>query len=590
MESITVNNKIFQYDDYGQNAAISITVDKIEEMVTYYRITIDFAEKKVPERIKFSWTERFNDVYACWTPGGRFHNALYPSWRPADTHSRSAAGAPIFGLFSKGSENRCTFAVGDAAIPLRLTAGVEEPTGNICCTLELFTNRVDVMEHYETILRIDNTPTPYYNSIKGVRKWWTAIGYTPAEVPKLAKVAMFSSWYNFQKVIKEEPVLEQCRLAKEYGMDTVILDDGWQTDELQNGYQSCGDWEAVPSKFPNMRRFVDRLHEIDMKCILWYSVPFVGYKAKNFERFKGKYLRGKDSSGTVMILDPRFPDVREYLVNIYANAIREWDLDGMKLDFIDCFSLAEESSKDYDAMDCPSLEAAVEKLLSEVTTTLRAIKPDLMLEFRQSYIGPVMQKYGNILRVGDCAGGALINRVNSLDLRLITDTTAVHSDMLLWDYQATPEAAANQLSNILFCVPQISVLMDKLSDSHKKMLSCYLDFMAEHRDILLDGELVPLDPVANYPQVYARKENKAIAALYSNPLFTIPEGIDDLIVVNANDNTAVYLENNAAECSVQMEIRNCMDEILDNKELVLAKGVTRVEVPHNGFLYLKKKN
>ncbi|MBQ7930716.1 MAG: alpha-galactosidase, partial [Clostridia bacterium] len=189
---------------------------------------------------------------------------------------------------------------------------------------------------------------------------------------------------------------------------------------------------------------MDRLHAMEMKCILWYSVPFVGIYAKNFERFKNRYLRAYRSDGSVMVLDPRFADVREWLVETYVTALREWDLDGFKLDFIDSFSLAEDSSTDYDAMDCPSLEAAVEKLLDEIMTALKAVKPDVMIEFRQSYIGPVMQKYGNILRVGDCAGAALVNRVSSIDLRLLAgdptlhETTAIHSDMLMWDYDASP--------------------------------------------------------------------------------------------------------------------------------------------------------
>ena len=65
----------------------------------------------------------------------------------------------------------------------------------------------------------------------------------------------------------------------------------------------CGDWEAVPSKFPDMRRFMDRLHAMEMKCILWYSVPFVGIYAKNFERFKNRYLRAYRSDGSVMVLE-----------------------------------------------------------------------------------------------------------------------------------------------------------------------------------------------------------------------------------------------------------------------------------------------
>lgn len=579
-------NIIFTWDDTSRAASISVTPETGCDSAEYYRITVDYPEKRFPERIGFSWFVEFDDIFSCWTPGARFTHGLFASWRPLDQHSRSASGAPVFALLSKGGENRCTFALADCAVPVRMTGGVEEPNGKIRCTLELFTNRVDMIDHYETVLRIDRSREPFYDSLQNVRHWWTSIGYTPAHVPADAKRAMFSSWYNFQKNITEETVLEQCRMAKEYGLDTVILDDGWQCDEVRSGYTCCGDWEAVPSKFPDMRRFVDRLHEIGMKCMLWYSVPFVGIYAKNITRFEGKFLRSKDSSNTVMILDPRFADVRAWLVETYETAVRDWDLDGLKLDFIDSFSLSETSSTDYNAMDCPSLEAAVEKLLCEVMTALRRIKPDIMIEFRQSYIGPVMQKYGSILRVGDCAGGSLINRVSSTDMRLICEDTAVHSDMLMWDYEAAPEGAADQLSNILFAVPQISIMFDRLSPEHKKMLKFYLSFMAENRDVLLNGKFMPLCPDANYAQILAQKDGKVIAALYSNPLFVKPDDADTVILCNASGSAAVYVENNGSAAEKKCVIKNCMGETIADTVVGLINGVTKFEVPHNGFLSL----
>ena len=389
-----------------------------------------------------------------------------------------------------------------------------------------------------------------------------------------------------QKDVDEERLLRQCAIAKEDGMDTVLLDDGWQTEEIQNGYLSCGDWEPAASKFPDMRRFVDRLHGMGMKCILWYSVPFVGRLAKNLDRFRGLYLRKRDREGNVMVLDPRFPEVRLWLVETYRSAVRDWALDGLKLDFIDSFSLDPDSPTDdpradRPRMDCPSLEAAVDRLLCEITSAVREENPEIMIEFRQSYIGPVMQKYGNMLRVGDCAGGAVINRANGLTLRLLTDGTAVHSDMLLWDYDAKPESAADQLSNILFLVPQISVMPDRLSDEHRAVLRQYLRFMDENRDVLLCGTLVPLCPEANYPQVFAEKDGVVIAALYENPLFRVPAGCRELTVVNAAAGEEVYLD--LGEGLTRWTVTDCMGRPVSEGSIG-EQSLVKIAVPRNGFL------
>ncbi len=37
------------------------------------------------------------------------------------------------------------------------------------------------------------------------------------------------------------------------------------------------------------------------------------------------------------MLDPRYPEVREFLIGIYEKALLDWDLDGFKLDFVDEF-------------------------------------------------------------------------------------------------------------------------------------------------------------------------------------------------------------------------------------------------------------
>ncbi len=62
-----------------------------------------------------------------------------------------------------------------------------------------------------------------------------------------------------------------------------------------------------------------------MKFLLWYSVPFMGKNAKNYTRFKGKYLRYWESQGT-WVLDPRYPEIRMYIISTYVEAINSWFL------------------------------------------------------------------------------------------------------------------------------------------------------------------------------------------------------------------------------------------------------------------------
>ena len=101
----------------------------------------------------------------------------------------------------------------------------------------------------------------------------------------------------------------EAKIAASLGMKTIIVDDGWQTDDTSRGYAYCGDWEVSRRRFPDMAAHVKRVQAAGLKYMMWYSVPFVGEKSKNFGRFKGKYLY-HNGHLRASVLDPRFPDVR----------------------------------------------------------------------------------------------------------------------------------------------------------------------------------------------------------------------------------------------------------------------------------------
>ena len=335
-------------------------------------------------------------------------------------------------------------------------------------------------------MRIDTRELPFYKCVEDVTKWWEIYdGYTPIHVPDTARRPLYSAWYSFHQQIDIPKIVEECRFFGKLGCKSIIVDDGWQTDDNNRGYAFCGDWEPTPAKIPDMKAFVDAVHETGLKFVLWYSVPFVGIHSKAYERFKDKTLADVGMGGT-FVLDPRYPEVRQYLIDIYRNAVLDWGLDGFKLDFIDSFR---QSAEVKDGMDYVSVYDAVDRLMKDVMRELTKLNPDILIEFRQSYMGPLMRTFGNMIRSADCPNDSFSNRLNTLSLRMTSGNTAVHSDMVMWNYDEPVEEAAYQLTNILFSVPQISVLHDRMPESHAKMVKTYLDFWSENRDILLDGEM-----------------------------------------------------------------------------------------------------
>jgi alpha-galactosidase len=440
------------------------------------------------------------------------------------------------------------------------------------------------MTHYEVTLRLDTRSIPYHSALADVAKWWAGLpGMEPSRVPEHARLPMYSSWYSFHQKLFPEGLERQCRLAKQLGMESVIVDDGWQTDDNSRGYAYCGDWEVTPVKFADFAAHVARVHDIGMKYILWFSVPFVGIHSKAYRRFEGKVLNPATKDAWY-VLDPRFPEVREYLISLYESFMTRYRIDGFKLDFVDTFEPSPETRDTLGGgRDIDSVPEAVDRLLTDVMARLRAANPEVLVEFRQSYIGPMMRKYGNMFRSGDVPGDFHGNRLNTLDIRLISGDTPAHSDMVMWHASDSVESAAMQLWHTLFSVPQVSVLLDRLPPSHVDMVRHYISFWRRHADVLLDGELVPMEPGLLYPAVVAADTRKLVAAWYGSAVIPIPSATQkEIVFVNGTLGDSVVCELGKSIGRRKVTVRDCTGKVVSEEARQFRAGLHRMEIPPAG--------
>ncbi|MCW3059583.1 MAG: glycoside hydrolase [Capsulimonas sp.] len=546
-------------------------------------VTLTAALPAPPPNVKIVWSHPDVDIQASWTPAaGRDRGITYRLGKGFP--SKATNHAPVVCLYSQSGANRLTFAASDALHGLRCAAALIEETAEFECSVTLFADPSPLIERYELTLWVDTRDISYFDALRGVSDWWARLpGYEPCHVPETARRPMYSTWYSFHQAISPEAVLEQCRLAKPLGCDAVIVDDGWQTLDGARGYAYCGDWR--PERTPDMRAFVDAVHAEGMAFLLWYSVPFIGRHSDAYQKFQGKFLADSDHFGAA-ILDPRFPEAREYLIGIYERALREWGLDGFKLDFVDSMGDTEEAAgrigggRDYD-----SVSEAADRLLADVMARLRAINPDVMIEFRQSYIGPLMRKYGNLFRAGDCPNDAVTNRLRVLDIRLLSGDTPAHADMLMWSPEEPAEAAALQLLNVLFSVPQISVLLDRIPEDHRAMLRFWMGFWTVHRDALLHGRLEPLQPDLCYPIVRSFTDRELVAAIYSENALLPLDGVGerDVFVVNGTRNGRLALELLEDLGERRLQVFDCRGELLRDERITLCAGLHAFAVPPAGL-------
>ncbi|MBE6611198.1 MAG: alpha-galactosidase [Ruminococcaceae bacterium] len=567
----------------NSNFTVSHSLSHSEDGVEFLTLNAHCVSEPGKLELHISWLTPDIGVNAAWAPMGYINKIVRPDWGSL-TASSAMSSAPIFANLAYDDTNRMTIACSDPKNSVKIRCGVVEETALLRSVVVI---NVDcAIDSYTAVLRIDKRPLPYYKVVEDIVKWWeTFDGLAPARVPDTARQPLYSAWYSFHQHIDVPKIVEECRYFKALGCESIIVDDGWQTDDNSRGYAYCGDWEVAPGKIPDMKAFVDAVHETGMKFILWYSVPFVGLYSKAYERFKDKLLRA-DGSANTYVLDPRYPEVRDYLIGIYKNAALDWGLDGFKLDFIDSFR---QSSDVHDGMDYVSVFDAVDRLMKDVLAALRAINPDILIEFRQHYMGPLMRTFGNMIRSMDCPNDSFSNRMNTLSLRMTSGNTAVHSDMVMWNYDESVEWAAFQLNNVLFSVPQISVLHDKMPADHAAMVKYFLTFWKAHRETLLDGEMLYKNYAANFPYVSSRKDNEQIGAVYGGMVAYLEEPTDTIILVNASMDKKILLDSKF-EGRYTWTVCDCMGNEVSSgvTDIGYDDDCPGIAVPVSGYLTMKK--
>jgi alpha-galactosidase len=406
------------------------------------------------------------------------------------------------------------------------------------------------------------------------------------DVPESAKDPLYSTWYAFTQNVTASKIEEEAALAARLGMKTLILDDGWQTDETGRAYERCGDMAVSSIKFPDgMAAHVKRVQACGIKYMIWCAVPFVGYKNAVHGRFKGKYLR-EQASVHCSVLDPRFPEVREYLAGMFERMLEEWGVDGFKFDYVGQLALAGDEkdpalADGYKGRDTKSVPDAVDMLMTDIITRLRKIKKEVLIEYRQPYLGPAIRRYGNIIRAIDCPGEMQKNIVRTAMLRLTSGRTAVHSDMLEWNLGDTPESAAQSILASLFSTVQYSMALSRLSESHLRMLKHWIGFTQRHRKTLLDGDFIARYPQAHFPVLEAASGGERVIAVYLSGQVAGVRAEERTVVVNATGTKHLHLE---LPCGTKAKVFDTFGMEKDN--IVLGRGIRKIEVPVSGYVEL----
>ena len=521
-------------------------------------------------------------VQNVWTSNFRNGFNVWPQlWWGADAKFKSqlASETPIAVGFNSMERAPVALACSEAFNVLEFGLYADDRTCEMVGRCEFFTAPSAPMKSYEASVMLDRRGGDFADTVRQCSEWVAAKnGFSTAYAPESAFDPLYSTWYAYLQDVHAAELEKEARLAASMGMKTMILDDGWQKVDSKTFYSATGDWMPVPSRFPDMKAHVAEVHKAGLKYMLWLAVPFMGNEAKNYPKFEKMLLRGGDTG----VLDPRFPEVREYLISTYERVVGEWGFDGVKLDFIDSFTLPKNDpalKDNFAGRDYRSLPDAVNRLMKDVLARLKAIKPDVLVEFRQHYMGPAILQYGNMMRCADCPADPTSNRRRICDLRLTSGGISVHSDMLVWSRDETPEGAALPILNALFSTIQYSMILATVPPSHRDVIRSWLGFSQVHREALLKGAFRPHHAESGYTWIEGESAAERVVAVYSGDVCVRSGAADKPVyVVNATGGGKVLADFAAP---ARLELFDVFGKPAGVASV--PAGLVRIDVPASGY-------
>ena len=545
-----------------------------------YEYTYEIPESEKEETLWVEWYEDVTNTVGCWYPDCGYVRAYGADWQRRRTTSLSVS-APVYCLYDQRGNNCITIALSEAVRETEWKIGVHEEDGRFLfqCKIHMGRGRSEVK------LYINEGKTVYSRVLGKVQTWWKdGCGIVPAIVPEAAKMPFYSTWYSYHQNMEEKQLERECELAAQMGFKGIIVDDGWQTDDNHRGYAFCGDWKPSETKFPHMREHVAYVHFLGMKYMLWVSIPFIGKNSGIWKKFSDKLLEYQEEMNAG-VADIRYKEVREYVMEQYVDLVKNYDLDGLKMDFIDEFHEGAATPEYNENMDFRDVQDALEHMMVQLYEKLRELKPDILIEFRQKYVGPYIRKFGNILRVDDCPMSQLSNRVGLVDLRILSGDTAVHSDMIMWNKAEEPEGVAIALQHCFFGSLQLSVRLEECRQEVLEVIRYYMELAQEWFEARLEGELAAEHPEHLYPVVYGEKENRAVVGVYEeDQVICVKENWTEALILNANKGNSLYLDLMQTS-GKKAVIRDCKGAVVKTLKK-LQEGLIKIEIPAGGMVKL----
>ena len=416
------------------------------------------------------------DMHGYWIPESRT-----PSAKLHWTIESSSAGQRLFpylAFLNSRQTNRFSIGLTDLTDDVRIFAKMnqEKCTYDLTITVTLHPDSRD----FELVL--DERPIPWTEALAD---WRNKLALPLPEFPEGAWHPVFCTWYAVHASVTQDWVEKNAKVASELGFKTLIIDDGWCFDVMKRvspetivtWYEWIGDWNLSRKKFPDFENHRKRVQAMGMKYLFWVAPFLIGEKSEFIKQYPDGFKQ-KNVDGC-HIIDSKKADAMNAQLEKMKHVIRDYNLDGLKVDFLDAI---------HPDINAPE-GREVMQFVRALAKGIREVKKDALIEFRQSYATPGMMAYGTQFRAGDVPFDFIDNFQRIAQIRIsMGDRIPVHADPVYWHPKESSMNISRHMIASLCGVPMLSMDLPAISETERRIIRRWLGFYEEHLPTFRDGK------------------------------------------------------------------------------------------------------
>jgi hypothetical protein len=443
---------------------------------------------------------------------------------------------------------------------------------------------------FEEALFVTEGDRSWFHALRKYAEAYYRISGKQFEILEEAFYPTWCSWVPWNSDdLDEQKVLDNARLAKDLGLRTIIIDDGWYGPGCDSASleSTMGDYRPDPKKFPDIQGTSTKIRALGLKSLLWVAPLAVSPEAECFEKLKhlllvekGKYW--KSPSG-FHDLCPACPAARQVILDKIPELLA-YGFDGLKVDLYN--NIGSEPCAAAHLHDCTTTTEGVMVLMKDYWARLKQLKPNAMMESKNNYANVYSAQFGSMTRGGDSPYDINNNFWNCVYPRAYAPI--VHNDYLCWTPSETDtDLAILLIKQITAGVPTISADLAGMPENQKTVLRAWLALYNKYLDTFVRGILAPQSGAMDVWET-ANPQTAIISLLHDAKEFTWPAGKREVVVLNGTDNETIYVRAPAPVTATQTSLDHCLRETGGAGVSIVDKCA--VNIPPAGVAIFKVKS